>query len=680
MNASDSRPENHLAGETSPYLLQHVRNPVDWHPWGEKALEKAKLENKLLLISIGYSACHWCHVMERESFEDEETARIMNADFVCIKVDREERPDIDQVYMHAVQLITGQGGWPLNCFALPDGRPIYGGTYFRNAHFKDVLRTLATLYRDDTEKVVDQAEELTRGVRRSDSAKPAQDLSEPTREEIAAVYTAFAGQFDNKEGGPNRAPKFPLPNNYRFLLRFGYQSGNEEALQHVNLTLEKMAFGGIFDQIGGGFSRYSTDYEWKVPHFEKMLYDNGQLLELYAEAYQASNIPLYADTVYAIADFVERELTSPEGGFYSALDADSEGVEGKYYVWTREELQSLLGNDFALFAEYYNVNSQGYWEEGNHIPLRKLTDTAFAAEKAMSVEDLRLRISAARERVFGARTRRVRPGLDDKILTSWNALMSKGLITAYCAFKEERFLESARVNLAYLLEKAVTPDGGLYHNGKDGRFNLNGYLEDYAFIIEALLSLYQATFEPSHLDKARELTEYALENFSDPDSPLFFFTSRRDPALVARKKEIMDNVIPASNSSMARNLFLLADFFDEPRYRDRARAMLDQVRREMRVYGTSFSNWALLAMDFAYPFYEVVVAGPDAEKRRSEIARHYLPHVALAGGEASGHLPLLKDRNHPTLGLIHVCRQGACNLPVTSVEEALGQLGTASIA
>ncbi len=674
MNNSSQRPENHLAGETSPYLLQHARNPVDWHPWGDAALEKAKLENKLMLISIGYSACHWCHVMERESFEDEETALIMNRDFICIKVDREERPDVDQVYMQAVQLITGQGGWPLNCFALPDGRPVYGGTYFRNEHWKDVLKTLATLYRDETEKVVDQAEELTRGVRRSDSIKVVTDMAEPAREEIKAVYASFAGQFDNREGGPNRAPKFPLPNNYRFLLRYGFQAGDVEALRHVYLTLDKMAMGGIFDQVGGGFARYSTDFEWKVPHFEKMLYDNGQLLELYSEAFQATGKQLYADTALATADFVERELTSPEGGFYSALDADSEGVEGKYYVWTKEELQLLLGDAFGLFADYYQVNSQGYWEEGNYILLRKQTDADFAADKHMSVEAVHSAMAEARERVFGARTRRIRPGLDDKVLTSWNGIMSKGLIAAYNAFGEERFLQAARENLSLLIGKARTPDGGLFHNGKNGKFNINGYLEDYAFTVEALLALYQATFEPAHLETARELTEYALENFSVPESPLLFFTSRRDKALVARKKEITDNVIPASNSSMARNLFLLSEFFGDSGYRDRARAMLDQVRREMRSYGASYSNWALLAMDFAYPFHEAVLTGPDEQDRRTELARRYLPHVLLAGGEASAHLPLLEGRAGKASALIHVCRQGACNLPVATVGEALEQL------
>src|SRR5689334_17286046 len=357
---------NRLIHETSPYLLQHAHNPVDWHAWGPEALEKAKRENKLLLISIGYSACHWCHVMERESFEDEDIAALMNERFVCIKVDREERPDVDQVYMNAVQLVSGQGGWPLNCFALPDGRPVYGGTYYRPDQWREVLKSLADLHAREPAKVLKYAEQLTKGVRQSEWVEAAPAMAPFTMAELDAVYKPWQSMFDRVEGGMNRAPKFPLPNNYQFMLRYWKAGGEASALEHVRLTLDKMAFGGIYDHLGGGFARYSTDGLWKVPHFEKMLYDNAQLLELYSEAYQATGESLYRQVVEETAAFVARELTAPDGGFYSALDADSEGEEGKYYVWTQEELERELGGDngdFALFRDYYNVNSIGFWEE-----------------------------------------------------------------------------------------------------------------------------------------------------------------------------------------------------------------------------------------------------------------------------------------------------------------------------
>src|SRR5690606_30825512 len=401
---------NRLARESSPYLLQHAHNPVDWYPWGEEALARAARENKLLLVSIGYSACHWCHVMERESFENAEIAAIMNERFVCIKVDREERPDIDQVYMNAVQLISGQGGWPLNCFALPDGRPVYGGTYFRPGQWKEVLVNLSDLYVRDPEKALRYADQLTEGVRRSEWMEAPPPAAPVSMADLEAVYLPWTRQFDRVEGGMDRAPKFPLPNNYQFLLRFWEAGGGETALAQVRLTLDKMAFGGIYDHLGGGFARYSTDSLWKAPHFEKMLYDNGQLLELYAEAHRATGDPLYARVARETAAFVARELTSPEGAFYSALDADSEGVEGKYYVWTKEELESLLGERFPVFRDAYNVNSVGYWEEGNYILLRKATDAELAKALGMDEEPYRAGLEADRARLLAVREKRVRPG------------------------------------------------------------------------------------------------------------------------------------------------------------------------------------------------------------------------------------------------------------------------------
>ncbi|MEO7423740.1 MAG: thioredoxin domain-containing protein [Fibrobacteria bacterium] len=671
---------NRLIRETSPYLLQHAHNPVDWYAWGDEALERAARENKLLLISIGYSACHWCHVMERESFENEVTAALMNELFVCIKVDREERPDIDQVYMNAVQLISGQGGWPLNCFALPDGRPIYGGTYFRPQQWREVLRSLADLHLNDPDKVSKYAEQLTRGVRASEWTEAPSAQKPITMEEVEAIYHPWREHFDGSEGGMNRAPKFPLPNNYQFMLRYWKASGDDSALAHVKLTLDKMAFGGIYDQLGGGFARYSTDSLWKVPHFEKMLYDNAQLLELYAEAHQATGDPLYARVARETAAFVDRELTSPEGVFYSALDADSEGEEGKYYVWTKEELEAVLGEAFPLFRDAYNINSIGYWEEGNYIPVRKRTDAELAAETGLPETELRSRLDAAIALLLPIREKRVRPGLDDKTLVSWNALMAKGYVAAYRALGDTAYRDAAIRNLSFLLDKGRRPDGGLYrtykagHENGSGGFSINGFLEDYACMAEALAALYQATFQEEWLVAARSLIEYAIAHFRDPVSGLFYFTSDLDKPLVARKLEIMDNVTPASNSCLAKALFTVGSCFADQAWLDMATAMLNQVKEDMAGYASGYSNWGMLALHMAAPFHEVVITGPEAEARRRDLTAPYFPNVLFAGGRVPSGLPLLQDRFSASETFIYICRDRTCGLPVRSSAEALAQL------
>jgi len=515
---------NHLINESSPYLLQHAHNPVDWYPWGEEALKKAKDENKILLISIGYAACHWCHVMEHESFENEEVAKLMNEYFVPIKVDREERPDIDQIYMSAVQLMTGSGGWPLNCFALPDGRPFYGGTYFPKQNWLTILQKVYDEYKTNPAKVEEFANKLTTGVKQSElisynSQAPAFSISL-----LDETVEKWANNFDNKEGGPNRAPKFPIPNNYHFLLRYYYHKQDQEILDHVLLTLNKMAFGGIYDQLGGGFARYSTDKVWKAPHFEKMLYDNGQLVSLYSEAYQLTKDPLYKQIVYETIEFIQRELTSPEFGFYSSLDADSEGEEGKFYVWTRNELEEILGDDESLFSEYYNVTYNGNWEHYNNILLRKKTDKQFADKHKISVKELRQKLTSAKEAVFKVRSKRIRPGLDDKILTEWNALMLKGYVDAYRAFNDDKFLKIALKNAKFIVENMM--DGSrLDRNFKNGKSTINGYLSDYSFTIEAFIALYEATFDEAWLMKAKELMDYAIKHFYDAGSNMFYFTS-----------------------------------------------------------------------------------------------------------------------------------------------------------
>lgn len=685
MKTVQKRHTNSLINETSPYLLQHAHNPVNWYAWNDEALEKAKKENKLILISIGYSACHWCHVMEHECFEDEQVARLMNDHFICIKVDREERPDIDQVYMLAVQLMTGRGGWPLNCFALPDGRPIYGGTYFPKEQWMNILLSLADLYKNDPDKAMDYAKQLTDGVKQAELVRVNEDQKEFTIDTLHRCYKNWESRFDNQEGGPDKAPKFPLPNNYQFLLRYHYavsaatssslrEESRSEVLKHVQLTLQKMAFGGIYDQVGGGFSRYSVDHEWKVPHFEKMLYDNAQLVTLYCEAYQATKDPLYKQVVYETLAFVERELTSPEGAFYSALDADSEGEEGKYYVWTQEELQDHLKQDFKLFADYFNINDRGLWEYNNYILLRYNSDEIIAARHNIAIEELQEKITEMKKKLLAVREKRVRPGLDDKVLTSWNALMLKAYVDAYNVFDEQHFLDAAIKNITFILQKQLRPDEGLSHSYKKGRSTINGFLEDYCFTIEALIALYESTFIERYLLKANEMMNYCIAHFQDRKSDMFYFTSNEDKALISRKMELSDNVIPASNSSIARSLFRLGHHFENEIYITMSKKMLNNMLPEIVNYGSGYSNWALLLLDFTQPFYEIAIVGKAVDEKRKALNKHYLPNRIFAGSANQSTLPLLKNRHVAGQTLIYVCTNKTCKEPVAEVEEALKQL------
>jgi uncharacterized protein YyaL (SSP411 family) len=457
---------NRLANSASPYLLQHAHNPVDWYPWGAEALQKARDENKLLLVSIGYSACHWCHVMEHESFEDEQVAAVMNEYFVCVKVDREERPDVDQIYMSAVQLMTGRGGWPLNCICLPDQRPIYGGTYFRKNDWVSLLFNLADFYKQKPAEAEEYAIKLTEGIRQYESVQfVAAEEKKYNQGNLKIILDSWQLYFDRSEGGIGTAPKFPMPNNWQFLMRYAYLMKDGGVAQQVKLTLHKMAFGGIYDHIGGGFARYSVDGRWHVPHFEKMLYDNAQLVSLYAEASVWQYDPLYSQVVEETINFVRRELTSPEGGFYSALDADSEGVEGKFYTFTKTEVEEILGADADLFCIYYHVTDEGNWEEEQtNVFFRKETDEDLAAKLGLTADELAARINLLKNKVFETRSKRIRPGLDYKILTSWNALMLKGICEAFRAFNKPVYLETALQNAGFILNNMISKEGRLIQN------------------------------------------------------------------------------------------------------------------------------------------------------------------------------------------------------------------------
>jgi uncharacterized protein YyaL (SSP411 family) len=681
MNIKDHKYTNSLINETSPYLLQHAHNPVNWYAWNDESLEKAKTENKLILISVGYSACHWCHVMEHQSFEDENVAKLMNDHFICIKVDREERPDIDQVYMMAVQLMTGQGGWPLNCFALPDGRPVYGGTYFPKTNWMNILLNLADVYKNEPEKVLDYAKQLTEGVKLAELVKINSNKEKFELNTLHKSYTNWKTRFDNEDGGPDKAPKFPLPNNYQFLLRYYFHTKNKEVLEHVELTLQKMAFGGIYDQIGGGFSRYSVDHFWKAPHFEKMLYDNGQLVTLYSEAFQLTKNPLYKKVVYETLEFIERELTSPEGGFYAALDADSEGEEGKYYVWNKEELQAILKEDFTLFADYYNVNERGLWEHENYILLRNDSDEVVAKRNKITLTDLQKNISEFQKKLLTIREKRIRPGLDNKVLTSWNALMLKGYIDAYNVFEEQHFLDVALKNVNFLFKNSFKKNNTLSHLARTspttslqverGVYTEIGFLEDYSFMIESLLSLYEATFEESYLQKADELAKSTILYFQDKKSGMFFYTSEEDKALITRKMELSDNVIPASNSSMAKSLFTLGHHFENEEYIEMSRKMLNNMLSEIEGYGAGYSNWAILHCNFCQPFFEIAIVGKSVDEKKKSFNKHYLPNRIFACSATESSLPLIKNRLVENSTLIYVCENKTCKQPVNDVDDAL---------
>ncbi len=670
---------NRLQNQTSPYLLQHAQNPVDWYPWGDEALSKARSENKLILVSIGYSACHWCHVMEHESFEDQDVAGIMNKYFVCIKIDREVRPDIDQIYMNAVQLMTGSGGWPLNCFCLPDQRPIYGGTYFHKNDWKSLLLNLAEFWEKKPDEAIEYAVRLTEGIHQSEQLITIREETQYTKVDIKAIFEPWKRSFDMVEGGYNRAPKFPLPNNWQFMLRYAHLMKDDAAHTASRITLQKMAFGGIYDQIGGGFARYSVDAKWHVPHFEKMLYDNAQLVSLYSEAYQYTPDQIYKDIVYESLAFVEREMTSAEGGFYSALDADSEGVEGKFYTFSKNELKTILGKDEDLFSIYYQVTDEGNWEEeGTNILLRKFDDDELALKLGLTVQDLKNKISVLKEKVLSARSGRIRPGLDHKILASWNGMMLKAYTDAFRVFEEPKFLEKAKLSAGFILNKLMLNDKltRVYHtNGASEEWS-GAFLDDYAFVIEGLIGLYEAGFDENYLHTAKKLTDHTISDFYDEQSGMFFYTPGSGEQLIARKQEIMDNVIPSSNSAMAHNLYKLGHFFDDQVYLDMSGQMLRNVHPHIKAYGSAYSNWASLLLFQVFGIFEIAITGTEAEKKRTEIEKFYIPNKILLGG-TSGTLPLLNDK-WAAETKIYVCQNSTCLLPVTEVVDAIKQIDNPS--
>jgi len=667
---------NPLINETSPYLLQHAHNPVNWKAWNTETLQEAKDEKKLMIISVGYSACHWCHVMEKESFEDSTVAAVMNKNFISVKVDREERPDVDQIYINAVQLMTGSAGWPLNVITLPDGRPVWGGTYFTKKAWLSSLEKMQKLYDKNPQNLIDYADKLEEGIKTMDLIEVNTNELNFIDFPIENTIKNWSTTFDNKYGGPNRAPKFMMPNNLNYLLRYGIKNKDKQILDYVYLTLDNIAYGGVYDHIGGGFSRYSTDMKWHVPHFEKMLYDNAQLVSLYSQAYKATKKPLYEEVVKETLEYIKKEMTHQEGAFYSSLDADSvseegELEEGAYYVFNKEELKLQLEEDFNLFSEYYNVTNYGKWEKENYVLIRKKSDQEIITEFSISQEELNQKKKNWKQLLLAYRNNRAKPRLDDKSLTSWNALMIKGYVDAYKAFQVPEYLNAAQKNGQFLINHQLQENGALNHSYKDGKSTINGYLEDYAAVIDAFLALYEVTLNELWINKANELAAYTFENFFDAEKNMFYFTSKEDEKLVARNFEYRDNVIPASNSIMAKNLLILSHHFDNKKYLTTASKMLHNVQPEIESYPSGFSNWLDLMSNFQDNFYEVVVVGKDASKKIAELNARYLPNILIAGSTSESKKPLLNYRYIDGETLIYVCVNNSCKLPVSDISEAL---------
>jgi len=675
---------NRLSKETSPYLLQHAHNPVDWFPWGAEALQKARSEDKPILVSIGYAACHWCHVMEKESFEDTDTARFMNEHFVNIKIDREERPDLDHIYMDAVQAIIGSGGWPLNVFLTPEGKPFYGGTYFpprpvyNRPSWKDVLSGVSTAFKDRRAEIEQQADNLTRHVTVSgnfgigSSAVPgagsAADTgaSNPfTEETLRQIRDQLLSTADKTEGGFGGAPKFPQTFSLRWLLHYYYFTKDSAALDQVCLSLDKMIAGGIYDQLGGGFARYSTDNEWLVPHFEKMLYDNALLIITLSEAYQLTKKESYREVIEQTITFIQRELSNGEGGFYSALDADSEGIEGKYYVWDQTEIEKVLGDDAALFGEVYGVTAEGNWEEKNI-----LTRTG----RPLSPDEQQ-RVQHAGTRLLEYRSRRIPPALDDKVLLGWNALMNIACAKAYAALGNDLYREMAIRNMAFLQQRFKGEGIYFYYHSYKGEARYPAFLDDYAGLIAALIGLQEITGDGDYLLQARDILREVTEHFSEQETGFFFYTHDQQQDLILRKKEVYDGATPSGNSMMALNLLYLGVVFDERDWADRAFRMAAALSRPVTAYPGSFGGWATLFQAFTYTIPEVVITGQQPEKTRKEFLEHLIPYRVLQSADRQNtQFPLLRDKLIDKLSLIFLCKNYSCQLPVNEVATAIRNL------
>jgi len=665
---------NKLIDETSPYLLQHAHNPVNWFPWGDEALNKAKNENKPILVSIGYSACHWCHVMERESFEDEETARLMNEHFINIKIDREERPDLDHIYMDAVQAMTGSGGWPLNVFLTPGAKPFYGGTYFppkrafNRPSWQEVLLGVTEAFTQRRNEIDAQAENLTEHLVQANAFGAPGENDLFTKEKIKEAFDNIMKNADKKWGGFGKAPKFPQSLVIKYLLRFSHISENKEALEQALLSIDKMIDGGIYDQVGGGFARYSTDTEWLVPHFEKMLYDNALLLSVISEAYQITGDKRYKEVIEETIQFIQRELMHPEGGFYAALDADSEGEEGKFYVWNHEEVIDLLQNDASIFCDFFDIKPNGNWEEKN-ILWRQKKEKAFCEEKNISVEELQKIIQKGKKVLLKKRNERIRPQTDDKILLGWNALMNTALSKAFAATGEESYKKLAVDNMQFLLSKFLKNNTTEYfHSWKNKMAKQPAFLDDYAFLIQALVHLQEISGDTNYLEKAKVVTERVVEDFLDPATDFFFYTNTNQTDVIVRKKEVYDGAQPSGNAVMADNLFRLGLYFDKSDWKGKSIQMISSLGNAIVRYPTSFGSWACSLLEILNGTNEIVVISEKPQHILTQVLKEYIPHkIIMAAADGSNSFPLLSGKGKYEGAALYLCRDYTCENPVSSI-------------
>lgn len=663
---------NRLIHETSPYLLQHAYNPVNWYPWGEEALALARKEQKPILVSIGYAACHWCHVMERESFEDEETAALMNQHFINIKIDREERPDIDHIYMDAVQAMTGSGGWPLNVFLTPDAKPFYGGTYFPpvRAHnrpsWKEVLSGLHKAFTEKREELDQQAEKLTAHLVKSNQFGVGATANEAlfNQEMLEDICTNMLKQADKEWGGFGNAPKFPQTATIRYLLRHYHFNHHQESLTQALLSIDKMIDGGIYDQLGGGFARYSTDTEWLAPHFEKMLYDNALIVSVMCEAYQLTRLPKYARAIRETLSFVQRELMHPEEGFYSALDADSEGVEGKFYTWQKSEIEAALSaTDATLCCEYYGVTAEGNWEHTNILHLRR-QPSVFAEEHGMKEDEWLIQLEQIKSILLKKRSERIRPSLDDKQLLGWNALMNIAFSQAYAALGDEAFRDIAIRNMSFLENKFYEPlTNSWKHTYKAGKATIPAFLDDLAYLIQAYIFLQEITGDGNYLLKAKTLLELVNQEFGEEETGYYFYTRAGQNDVIVRKKEVYDGATPSGNAVMAFNLQYLGRVFDQKNWLQRMEQITGGLSQAIVKYPTSFGVWALVIHGEATGWKEIALMGEGAGQYLSQVLGIYSPYKILQCGETKTvDFPLLAGKMPKNGGvLLYVCQNFTCS-------------------
>ncbi len=675
---------NRLINETSPYLLQHAYNPVDWYPWGEEALQKAKEEDKPILVSIGYSACHWCHVMERESFENMDTAAFMNANFINIKIDREERPDLDHIYMDAVQAMSGSGGWPLNVFLTPEQQPFFGGTYFppQRAHNRsswiEVLSGVSKGYAEKKSEIVDQAKTLTEHLIKSNSfgyvttneASPATFFSE---ESLAIIASTILEQADTIDGGFGNAPKFPQSFNIIYLLRHYHYSKDNASLDQALLSINKMIQGGLFDQLGGGFARYSTDAKWLVPHFEKMLYDNALLVMVMAEAYQLTNNEYYRSTIDQTLEFISRELTNDEYGFYCALDADSEGVEGKFYTWSYNELQTILGENAEFFCDYYHVEKNGNWQEGKH----ETPPSNILFAKNFPLENESTLLKACREILMKIRANRIRPLLDDKILLGWNALMITAYCKAYSALGNKEYKEIAEKNILFLESKLKDPSTDRWHHTfKNEKAKIPAFLDDYAYLIQAYIHLQEITGESIYLLKARSLTDFVITHFTEEKSGFFYYTPDFQHDIILRKKEVYDGATPSGNAVMMENLNYLSIVFDNQKWQKLLKRLIGSLENAIIKHPTSFAVWASVLQTVVMGQKEIIITGHRAKSYLDQINRRFLPNKIVQAAETNlADFPLLEGKRFELdIELFYLCTDNTCKPAFYTVNELLANM------